>query len=174
MRLGPEFFAPLDDAIERAFRSGGAYAISSIPKRYTTSGGGPLLVRFQGRHPRAEAWISEASSRLITAITSDQRELVREAIRAAVGRGHGAAPTALDLVGRICPNGRRTAGLLGPNKRHAAYTPNPRDEPAAPGGGYFSRATRDTRFAGPLRQALKKHTPIPPADTVRPAGSASN
>ncbi len=170
LRLGPEFFAPLDDAITRAFQLGGAYAISTFPKRVPTSGGGPLIIRFQGRHERAESWISENAGELIREILSDQKDLIREAVRKGLEAGNNPTSTTLEIVGRIDRRtGRRTGGLIGLTSQEAGYVQNMkaalRDPKTA--SDYFGRHARDRRFDGLVRRSIKDGKPLSQTDIDR-------
>lgn len=177
LRLGPEFFAPLDDAMRRAFIAGGAYAINSLPKTIPASGGGPLIVRFQGRHPRAEAWLSEASGTLIREIVDDQRAVIREAMRTGLELGQNPRRTALEIVGRIDrATGRRRGGVIGLTSREAGFVRNLRAELSSPStaSGYFSRQARDRRFDRLVRRSIQEGKPLSQADIERIAGRYSD
>lgn len=158
LHLGPVFFAPLDRALGEAFYSGGIYQMSRLPKRiWTGSQAGPLIIRFNGRNPRAEAWVREHSARLIAEITEDQRRLVADTIRAGLRSGRNPRAMALDLAGRVQGN-HRLGGLIGLHSNQAAAVRRMRIELSDPGklGGYFKRASRDRRFDATVRKALSE------------------
>lgn len=171
LRLDAEFFAPLDDAIRNAFTAGAAYQLNTLPKRLPTSGGGPLVIRFQGRLPRAEAVISEIGGNLITEILNDQRTLVREAVRSGLEAGRGPRQTALDIVGR--GEGRQGA-LIGLTSQQAGFVRNMRDDLETLDIGYFSRTKRDRRFDGTVRKAIEAGEPLSQADIARITGRYSD
>ena len=116
LQVPPQYFAALDDAITGAFLAGGAYALSTLPKKPLPGSPGPLVIRFQGRHPRAESWIKTRSSRLITEINETTRAAVRDVLEEAIRAGQNPRTTALALVGRIQGN-ERTGGIVGLHSR---------------------------------------------------------
>ena len=87
LRLGREFFAPLDQQITDAFQKGATWGLAtSIPKRQQQAG---LIVRFDARNPRAERWVREAAGNLITEIVDQQRTAVRGEVQAGIVEGQG-------------------------------------------------------------------------------------
>lgn len=115
LQLKPEFFAPLDRAIEAVFYAGGSHSIKRIPKAAVTGAGGGVtraVVRFQGRHPRAEDFVRRRVGDLIVSITENQRNSVRKVIEAGLKDGRNPNATALDLVGRLKGN-QRVGGMVG-------------------------------------------------------------
>lgn len=124
LKLGPEYFAPLDEAIRTTFAAGGNYALDSLPKRNPATGS-ELVIRFQGRHPRSETWLSRQSSKLIVEITEGQRTAIREVITRRISEGVNPRTTALDLVGRVDNlTKRRTGGIVGLTNREATAVDN--------------------------------------------------
>lgn len=174
LRLGSEFFAPLDRALDDVFRAGAAYQLGTLPKRMPTSGGGPLIVRFQGRNPRAEEAVRRIGGDLIQEILEDQRTLVVEAVRNGIEVGRGPRQTALDIVGRVGANGRRSGGLIGLHSKDARAVQRARDELAGGSADYFRRAGRDRRFDGTVRKAMREGRALSQADIDRIAGRYSD
>ena len=133
LKLGPEYFAPLDDAVRATFAGGGTYMLDTLPKKNPRTGL-ELVIRFQGRNPRAESWVTERSSTLITRITDGQRETIRDILSTAIGEGQGPRTTALDLVGRVDrATGRRSGGTVGLDWKQKEYLSNYRDKLTAEG-----------------------------------------
>ncbi|WP_226780342.1 phage minor head protein [Oceaniglobus trochenteri] len=174
LRLGPEFFAPLDQSIDEAFRAGATYQLSTLPKRIPTSGGGPLIVRFQGRLPRVEAFLRRLGADLITEILDDQRTVIAEAVRYGAERGQGADTTARDLIGRPGSTGKRRGGLVGLHSDQARAVSSARDELAQGDPNYFTRKRRDRRFDGTVKRAIRDGKPLTKADIDRIAGRYSD
>ncbi|MCY0150887.1 phage head morphogenesis protein [Hoeflea sp. G2-23] len=133
LKLGPEYFAVLDEAVRATYAAGGNYALSSLPKKNPATGT-ELVIRFQGRHPRAETWLSRRSSNLIVEITAGQRTAIREVITRRLVEGVNPKTTALDLVGRVDKlTKRRTGGIVGLTSREALAVENYRLELAGEG-----------------------------------------
>ena len=168
LRLDPSFFQPLDRAISEAYWQGGLMALAALPRITDPFNGSRVVLGFDGRHPRAEAWVKEKSSTLITAIVSEQRELVRSVVRQGVIEGKGPRDVALDIVGRVDKlTGKRVGGILGLTTPQAGYVANARAELSSgtPSAlrAYLSRTLRDKRYDAVVRKALKDGSPIPKA-----------
>jgi len=101
MRFEPSLFGPIDRTLEEAYRDAGIAALAALPVIRDPNLGGRFVIGFDGRHPRAELWARQMSSRLITEIVDDQRNMAREQIQAGVTAGRSPITTALDIVGRI-------------------------------------------------------------------------
>lgn len=124
LKLGAEYFAPLDEAIRATYAAGGNYALNSLPKKNPATGT-ELVIRFQGRLPRAESWLIRHSSNLIVEITEGQRNAIREVLTQRMAEGLNPRQTALDLVGRVDRlTGRRTGGIVGLTSREAGAVEN--------------------------------------------------
>lgn len=122
LNLGSEYFAPLDEAVRGVYAAGGNYTMSSLPAKNPRTGLS-LVIRFQGRLPRAEQWVATRSSRLITEMIDGQRELIRDVLAQKLTSGVGPKQTALDLVGRVV-DGRRQGGIVGLTSRDARALAN--------------------------------------------------
>lgn len=113
LNLGPEFYAPFDDAVRAAFAGGAAYQIESLPRRNPATGQ-TLIVRFQGNNPRAERILTTTSARLVTQIVEPQRDAIRQILAQRFSDGVNPRTTALDIVGRVSrTTGRREGGIIG-------------------------------------------------------------
>jgi hypothetical protein len=122
LNLGPEYFAPLDEAVRGVYVAGGAYTMSSLPATNPATRSA-LVIRFQGRNPRAESWVADRSSRLIVEIIDGQRALVRDVLTQKLAAGVNPRTTALDLVGRVV-DGKRQGGIVGLTSRDARAVEN--------------------------------------------------
>ncbi|MGI3168399.1 phage minor head protein [Pseudooceanicola sp. C21-150M6] len=172
LQLGAEFFAPLDQSIDAAFRAGAVYQLSTLPK--PSSNTAPYLqVRFQGRHPRAEAWTRTAAARLITEVTLDTQEVIRGTIAEAVEQSRSYRKVAQDLIGRTEGN-QRKGGLIGLHSRQAAAVRKARAELEELDSSYFRREKRDRRFDPMIRKAIKDGKSLARADIDRITGRYSD
>jgi len=169
LRLGREFFAPLDQQITDAFQKGATWGLAtSIPKRQQQAG---LIVRFDARNPRAERWVREAAGNLITEIVDQQRTAVRGAVQAGIEAGQGPRKTALDIVGRMDGN-RRKGGILGLHSRQADAVAKARAELSSFDGmrDYLRRGRRDQRFDKSVARAIRDGKALTPAQIERISG----
>ncbi|MDB5505331.1 MAG: putative head morphosis protein [Tardiphaga sp.] len=79
--LDPVQFREFDKAIAEAFEDGGKFSTKRIPV-IRQPDGHVLKVQFDVRNSRAEQWLKDHSSKLISQIMDDQRTMVRQALRA--------------------------------------------------------------------------------------------
>jgi hypothetical protein len=129
MRFEPSLFGPIDRTLEEAYRDAGIAALAALPVIRDPNLGGRFVIGFDGRHPRAELWARQMSSRLITEIVDDQRNMAREQIQAGVTAGRSPITTALDIVGRINKTtGRREGGFIGLTTGQARWVSAARDQ----------------------------------------------
>jgi len=104
---------PITRMIEEAFETGGVLTGQGFPKYLNTSSGRAIF-RFDVRNSRAEGWLRDHSSSMVTRITDDAREIVRVTMERGMLAGDNPRRTALELVGRIDPvTNMRTGGTIG-------------------------------------------------------------
>lgn len=151
-------FRPLETALERAFEAGGVTVADSVPR---VAGG--AVFRFDVRNSRAEKFLRDQSSSLITRITDDTRRNVRNIITDGVKEGRNPRNIALDMIGRINPaTGRREGGIIGLTAPQERWVANARIDLQNLSERYFSREMRDKRFDKTVRAAIDKGIPLSP------------
>jgi hypothetical protein len=163
LHLDPAAYGALQDALQRAFTAGGEASVNGLPS-LTDVAGARVVIRFDARNFRAEAWLRQHSSGLVTGIIEDQRQAVREAL--AVKMEAGAAPrtAALDIVGRVSRvTGKREGGLLGLTASQAEWARKYDAELSGdvPSSEALTRKLRDRRFDRTVAKAIREGTPIP-------------
>lgn len=177
-------------ALAEAFRS--AYvtaAVKTVPEAITLVSNAPVLqsqwrapasqamrvtFNFDIRNPRAEAWLAEKSSNLITNIVADQRQAIRTTITEGMATGRGPRNTALDIVGRVGPTGRRAGGTIGLTDQQATFVANARRELQQLDASYFSRERRDKRFDAAVRKAIQSGKPLTQTEIDKITGRYSD
>ncbi len=125
---------------------------------------------FDINNPRAEGWLRNNSSQLITRLKMDQRSAIQEILQSGMAKGSNPRTTALDIAGRIGKTGRRQGGVVGLNQQQVKVaermsgdllgihiTP----ENKAMQQRYFSRKLRDRRFDAMVRRAIADGKPLP-------------
>lgn len=162
---------PVLDALRDAHTSSGQTAVSYLPLLRDASGA-VLVVRFDARNPRAEAWLAEHSSGLVTRIVDDQRAAVRQALTGGMARGDNPRTTALDVVGRIDrTSGRRDGGILGLTAQQESFVASARQELASADPAvlahYLTRKRRDKRFDRSVAKAIGEGRALPAATAGR-------
>lgn len=161
VNLDPLMFRDLDKGIGDAFEAGGRIAATEIPT-LTQPSGHRLAIMFNARNPRAEAWLKDRSSTLVTQIVADQRVAIRQHLEAGMAVGQNPRDIALDLVGRISSvTGKREGGVIGLTASQEQWARNYAMELAAGDPAALTRALRDKRFDRTIAKAIKTGTPIP-------------
>ncbi|WP_420478235.1 hypothetical protein [Brevundimonas sp. FT23028] len=165
LHIDPEAFNEVADRIREAHAEAGKITAAAMPRRRPD--GTALVIRFDGRHPEAEAWLSRQSSDLITRITTEQRDLVRTSLTESLSRGVNPRQAALDVVGRVNrATGRREGGVLGLSGPQEQYVRNARDQLASSDPAdlraYLTRARRDRRFDRSVTKAIREGRPVDP------------
>lgn len=176
--LGAEYFAPLDRALSDAYAQGGDWVMQEVT-RMAASQGAVVTARFAARNPVAEQYLAEQSSRLITAIVDEQRDIIRSVLTENMTEGVNAQRAALDVVGRMDrATGRRTGGVIGLNEQQAGYVRNAmaelRSGDPADLQNYLTRTRRDRRYDRIVRQAIAGERPVSVADATRITGRYSD
>lgn len=161
VHLNEASYRPLDRAVGEAFEAGGTITARSLPSVRTAEG---LRAKFQFnvRNPRAETWLKDYSSTLVREIMDDQRDAIRNFLRANMEAGNNPRATALDLVGRIGTNGSREGGILGLTSSQEAWVRNYEAElrSASPTSALV-RELRDRRFDAAVKRAAEAGEAIP-------------
>lgn len=152
------------DQIAAAYGEGGQAATSLLPKR--TQDGVALILRFSARNLRAERWLRDHSSALVTRILDDQRQAVRQALVAGLERGENPRATALDIVGRVDQaSGKRVGGVLGLSAPQERYVQSAKAELASSDPAllrnYLTRERRDKRFDRSVAKAIRNGEALP-------------
>jgi len=159
--LDPVALRVFDRRIVDAFESGGNITANAFPK-LTSPEGLRLTFQFNVRNPAAERWLAQHSSGLITEIMDDQRNMIREELRAAMLRGENPRTAALRLVGRIGASGSREGGLIGLTSSQAEWVRNYAAELASDNPlAALERKLRDSRFDATVRRYANLGQPIP-------------
>lgn len=178
LHLDPAAMAPLDKAIGDAYAAGGQYGATTI-QTAVRSAGLQFVVRFNGRNLRAENWLRDHSSQLVTDILDDQRASVRAVLQAGMEAGSNPRTTALDIIGRINrATGKREGGILGLTSQQAEYVRSAQAELASGDPAllrnYLTRTLRDRRFDSVILRAIEDGDIIPVKTIQSAAGSYAN
>lgn len=148
---------PITNMIDRTFEQGGLATVGTFPA-LATAEGARAAFRFDVRNSRAEAWLRDQSSALVTRVTQETRVGIMNVMQGGMERGSNPRDTALDIVGRVDPQtGRRTGGIIGLSGPQERYVANAKRELADPvtASNWFTRTRRDKRFDGIVRRSIK-------------------
>lgn len=148
---------PLTAAIQRVFERSGDWTAEQYPRQP-----GYPIFRFDVRNPRAEQWIAQKSSELVTRISEDARNNVRESLLDGVTRGVNPRETALNIVGRVDrQTGARVGGVIGLTQQGEGWVRSARTYLLQGSDRYFDLTLRDKRFDSTVRAAFDAGKPIP-------------
>ncbi len=164
VNLDARDFRPLGRTIESAYDTAGSRTAAAIQQAAPSSLS--LIVRFDVRNPRAEAWLLNRSSTLVTRIVDDQRQMIRSALRGGMEAGKNPRTVALDLVGRLNRvTGRRQGGVVGLTARmeeaSRGYAANLRSGDPTLMRRALGLQLRDRRFDRTVAKAIREGKPIP-------------
>lgn len=146
--------------IRNAFTEGGVLVAADAPRR--------LGFVFNVNNPRAQSWLADHSSNLVTRIMQEQREAIRATLETGFSAGRNPRSVALDIIGRMdSATGRRQGGIVGLTEQMAGYVRNAQGELENLDGNYFSRKRRDQRFDKKVARAIATDTPLTAAEVNR-------
>lgn len=103
--------ASLSDILAGAFNETGVVVAADTVWR--DIGARRVVIRWDMRNPAAEEFLSKQSSRLVTNVFEKTKDVIADQISESFRQGKGPRSIALDIVGRIGPNGKRTGGIVG-------------------------------------------------------------
>lgn len=164
LHINSAAFAPYRDKIAQVFSLGGKAGVDSMPE-IRDAEGVKVVIRFDGRNPRAEKVLREHSSKAIQEIVEDQRIMARDVLEQSLIKGINPRTTALDIVGRVNrKTGKREGGFLGLTDHQKSYVT--RAEAELTGSttemrNYLTRKARTKRYDRHVKKSLKDGTPIP-------------
>jgi hypothetical protein len=166
VKVDKAIFSAMDRELYNAYHEAGEMAAS------TAQTGGRLTVRFDGQNAVALAWLREYSSDLVTGITNDQREMIRNHLQATLMDGANPREAARSLVGRYDRATRaRTGGVLGLTDNQALFVRNATKElssgSTADLRAYLNREARDKRYDRSVLRAIRDSTTLPSDTQLR-------
>lgn len=128
------------------------------------------LFQFDGTRPEAMAWAAQNSARLVTRLTEESRDAVRQTIAGGIDMNRPAQSVARDIAGKRVGSVRvgSIVGLTGPQAASIARARAglSSGNPAAL-REYLKLALRDRRFDKQVRKAIKEGRGIQGADLDR-------
>lgn len=174
INLDPAAFRSFDRALSAAFDAGGVTATAVISSQAARSGLAAVF-RFNARDPRAERWLLDHSSSLVTRILEDQRTMVRNVLSAGLREGTNPRTMALNLTGRVNPlTGMREGGLIGLTSVQEQYALTALAELTSGDAtlmrNYLTRGRRDKRFDRTVLAALRDGEGLSASEAERIVG----
>lgn len=158
--VSPGVFRPLTAAVEQAFERGAEFVAKSYP-RYLQTGDGKGIFRFNIRDPRAEKWLRDKSSSLVTNLTDDMRLAVRSTLEAGMQAGRNPRSTALDIIGRYNrQTKRREGGIIGLTNQQELWVRTTRRQLETLDPKYLTKELRAKRYDTIVEQAIASGKPL--------------
>lgn len=157
---------PLTKALDESFEQGAQWVASSYPKIINTPDGKGRF-RFNILNPRAQEWLRNESSQLVTGIVEESRTAVRSTLDDGMANGRNPRMVALDIVGRYDKGeGRRVGGVVGLTSDQEAWSRSVRNRLNMVASNpdeakrYFDMKLRDARFDSVVRKAIESGKPL--------------
>jgi len=149
-------WSTFSESIRSAYTQAGQFAMGAGPAKR-------LLTEFNINNPRAENWLRIQSSQRITGfLMPEVRASIQTMLENAMFKGLNPRTTALDIVGRIGANGKRTGGVIGLSQPQTQWVINMGDDlDNLDWSRYKTRTLRDRRFDSTVRKAAEAGRPIP-------------
>lgn len=171
-------FTPLRNAMINAYQQGGSLGATAF-KTAKDIYGTRVLVRFDVTNPAAERQISKMAGDLITNISTQSKNAVRQTILQGYQAGQGPRNIALDVAGRInSATGRRAGGILTLSDSQAVNATNYRARLLSGDPAEMRKALgmklRDRRFDSAVRKAIKAGNPLDKATADKLFGRYTN
>lgn len=158
IHLDPAAFRTLETALAGAYGAGGAATVAGMPTLRDPAGEAVVL-RFDVRAPRAEAYLRNHSAVLVTRIVEDQRAMIRQALERGLAAGANPRTTALDILGRMSrATSSRQGGIIGLSGPQGRAVESARrallwGDPAQM-RKYLELTRRDRRFDSVVKKAI--------------------
>lgn len=163
----PAALAPIIDAIEQVYKDSAETTTDGMPKRIRTPTG-LAIFRFDMRNPRVENDLKVNSSILITRLTEEARQNVRNALQDGMIKGDNPRTTALNIVGRIDPvTKQRIGGVIGLTENQEMWVRNAERYLKQLDPKYFNLKLRDKRFDSIVQKAIESGKPLSSDDVSK-------
>ncbi|MAN77783.1 MAG: head morphogenesis protein [Rhizobiales bacterium] len=178
VHLDPAAYRALETALTGAFGAGGAATVAGLPVLRDPTGAN-VVIRFDVRAPRAEAYLREHSAQLVTRIIDEQRQAIRSVLETGLIEGRNPRTTALDIIGRTTrATNSRVGGIIGLSAPQAQAVDKARSaltsgDPAAM-RDYLNLTRRDKRFDATVRKAIAEGKALPADVAQRITGRYSD
>lgn len=179
LNVEPAAFRQFEEAIRQAYIGGGVAATSGMPLLRGPEGN-RLVIRFDARSPRAEAFLREMSvTRVSGQITDDLITGMRSFLTSGMVDGRNPRSVALDLVGRVDrASGRRTGGVIGLTSRQMEYVATAKGDLLSGDPArlrhYLTLGRRDKRFDKAVKAAIRDGKTLDAATIDRMTGRLSD
>lgn len=154
-------FYKFEQLISEAYGAGGIATIQNLGTLKDRFGA-QFVVRFNARNPRAEQWLAQESSTLITNIINEQRKIIRDRLRLGMAQGVNPRNLALDIIGRIDrATQTRVGGIIGLSApQEEALRKAVQELIEGDYAAYLERTRRDKRFDRTVAKAQREGKPL--------------
>lgn len=165
-------FSRMSQELVAAYNAAATATIGAIPWRAPDNS--TLKIRWDIANPRATQWAADLSSNKITVLSEQLKQSARDVIAEAVSKGTGPRQTALELVGRIGPNGKRTGGFIGLSNPQVTWVQNMTNRLSSGDPSELRKVLtmtrRDRRLDGIVNRAIESGKPVSAKDIEKITG----
>lgn len=164
LHIEAEAFRPLSEAVRKAYNQGGVLVTQNMQK-ISTPEGARVVVRWDGENQRAEQIIRTKAAQLVTLVSEDTKEMLRERIAAGFSQGQGPKTIATAIAGRIDKiTGKRVGGVIGMTAQQGRTVEKARVALSAGDvegmKAYLQLSKRDKRYDARVRKAIEAGKPV--------------
>lgn len=159
LNIDETVFASLRAQVTAAYSEAGAAVIAAT--RFDPPNQKTAVVRWDVTNPVAEKYLRNVLGVETTDITNKTLEGVRVKLQEGYAKGQGPRQIALDIVGRVGANGKRTGGVVGLTGPQTQWVNNMRTYLQE--GNYqkaLRMSRRDKRFDRTILKAIREERPL--------------
>lgn len=153
LRIDQSVLWPLHEAVRNTAMAGGSMAAEIAPR------GLRGVFGFNGRHHRAEQWVSQHAGQLIEGITRESLDSIRQVILSGLQEGRSSRVVARDITGRQVGR-KRVGGYLGLNSQQTDSIISGRAKLASGDPKlmreYLNLKLRNKQFDGTIKKAIRE------------------
>lgn len=161
LMMNQAVFRPVYRVLESYYEQFGDASGQTFPTRLVTPAG-RVTFMFNARNLRAETWLKQQSSNLVTKIQDDMRSNIRNVMADSLARGNNPKSVAQDIVGRVDQaTGKRVGGVIGLTDGQERWVRSARAKLETLDPAYFKMGLRDKRFDATVEKAIASGEPLP-------------
>jgi hypothetical protein len=158
MDIGPHNWVNVQVALTETYGLSGVDTVNKTTWKY--SNGQKAVVRFDTLSPRSEAYLREYGGAFISGLDDDAKKVIANTVGDGYAFGRRNKEIALDIAGRIGPNGRRSGGMIGLNSVQTEWVKNMRTYLQQDPIKAISMTKRDKRFDKVIIKSAKDGKPL--------------
>lgn len=177
LNISPAVFSPVADIAAQSYTAAGHTTADALDGLRGPRGA-EMVVHFNGTLPEASQQVMQLGTKITGELSAETLEAARIYLQAGIDGGINPRQTALNLIGRIGPSGRREGGIIGLTRLQERYVARARanllsGDPVRM-AEYLNLTRRDKRLDSAVKKAIAKGTKLPPAFVDKAIGRLSD